>query len=69
MTYTKSATVERAREMSRLLRERNKQKWNELDREVVFALDALIASAEYHRMRQQTHSIECPRCGHCCPQS
>lgn len=45
--YTKNATIERAREMSQRLRDRNPQTWDELDREVVFALDALISKAEW----------------------
>ena len=49
MTDTKSATIERAREMSQRLRDRNPQTWDELDREVVFALDALIAYSEWLR--------------------
>lgn len=53
MTDNKSATVERAREMSQRLRDRNRQAWDELDRNVVFALDALIAEAEW--LRSRTH--------------
>lgn len=49
MTYTKSATIERAREMSQRLRDRNPQTWDDLDRDVVFTLNALIAHAEWLR--------------------
>lgn len=55
MTDTKSATIERAREMSQRLRDRNHQSWDELDRDVVFALDALVAKAEW--LRSRTHVV------------
>ena len=51
MNYTKSATIERAREVAQRVRDRNNQTWDELDREIVFAFEALIASAEHHRLR------------------
>lgn len=47
--YTKSATVERAREMVQRLHERNQRTWDELDRDVAFTFEALIASAEQYR--------------------
>lgn len=45
-TITKSATVERAREVIEHLRNRNKLIWDEIDRETVFAMNALINDAE-----------------------
>jgi hypothetical protein len=47
--YTKIATVERAREMLKRLHDRNQRKWDDLDRDVAFAIEALIASAERYR--------------------
>jgi hypothetical protein len=47
--YTKSAAVERAREMLKHLHDRNQRTWDDLDRDVAFAIEALIASAERYR--------------------
>jgi hypothetical protein len=47
--YTKSATVERAREMLKRLHDRNQRTWDDLDRDFAFAIEALIASAERYR--------------------
>lgn len=47
--YTKSATVERSREMLKRLHDRNQRTWDDLDRDVAFAIEALIASAERYR--------------------
>lgn len=50
---TKSATIERAREASRQLRERNKTTWNDVDREAVFAFEALIAVANFFYLKSK----------------
>jgi hypothetical protein len=49
MDYTQSASVERAREMLKRLHDRNQRTWDDLDRDVAFAIEALIASAERYR--------------------
>lgn len=43
---TKSATVENAREVVKKLHDRNRSTWNDLDREIVFAINALVADSE-----------------------
>jgi hypothetical protein len=44
LSEMESYSVVRAREIVKLLHERNQIKWDELDREVVFAINALIAA-------------------------
>lgn len=46
-----SASIERARLAAQKLRDRNRSTWDEVDREVVFALDALTAHAEWLRVK------------------
>ena len=48
-----SSIVERAREIVTRLYERNLVSWNDLDREVVFAIQAL--NAEVQRLEALTH--------------
>ena len=48
-----NSTVERAREIVTRLYERNLVSWNELDREVVFVIQAL--NAEVQRLEALTH--------------
>jgi len=40
-----SSSIARAREVARLLRKRNIQTWDDIDREAVFAIDALVSFA------------------------
>ena len=47
----KAESIERARAVSQQLRKRNLWTWDELDREACFALDALVAFAEFLRAR------------------
>jgi len=61
-----NSTVERAREIVTRLYERNLVSWNDLDREVVFVIQAL--NAEVQRLealaqpKQEARNF-CPRCG------
>lgn len=51
---SKSATIERARSAAKMLRKRNESRWDETDREIVFAIDALVAHAEWLRVVRST---------------
>lgn len=53
---TRSASVERARLAAQKLRDRNQSTWDETDREVVFAIDALVAHAEWLRLKVRSTS-------------
>jgi hypothetical protein len=48
-----SSSVERARSIADKVRQRNQRTWDEVDREVVFAIDALVAHAEWLYMRNK----------------
>lgn len=50
--------LDRARSQRQLLCERNKITWDELDREVVFTMDALIADSERLFNRAQIFAAE-----------
>lgn len=43
----KSASIEGARAAAKRVRDRNTRTWDEVDREVVFAIDALVAHTEW----------------------
>ena len=48
-----SSSVEHARFIADKVRQRNQRTWDEVDREVVFAIDALVAHAEWLYMRNE----------------
>ncbi len=49
----RSASIECARSIADKVRQRNQRTWDEVDREVVFAIDALVAHAEWLYMRNE----------------
>jgi hypothetical protein len=49
----RSASIERARAIADKVRQRNQHTWDEVDREVVFAINALVAHAEWLYMRNE----------------
>lgn len=53
---TRSASVERARLAAQKLRDRNQSTWDKTDREVVFAIDALVAHTEWLRLKVRSTS-------------
>jgi hypothetical protein len=57
----RSASIERARAIADKVRQRNQRTWDEVDREVVFAIDALVAHAEWLYMRNEQVTIECAK--------
>jgi hypothetical protein len=53
-----SSVVERAREIVKRLYERNLVSWNDLDREVVFAIQALNAEVQRLEARSQPRKLD-----------
>jgi hypothetical protein len=65
----RSASIERARAIADKVRQRNQRTWDEVDREVVFAIDALVAHAEWLYMRnEQVAAAEREACADICDQ-
>ncbi len=63
----RSASIERARAIADKVRQRNQRTWDEVDREVVFAIDALVAHAEWLYMRnEQVAAAEREACAKVC---
>ena len=57
----KCATIERARKASAALRARNCLTWDGLDREVVFAIEALTVVADFFYAMSKTNAAELNR--------